>query len=50
MAPSKYELEPGLYFLHPQSPSTYPIANDYQITVVAGSLTEVTVIYDSGAR
>jgi hypothetical protein len=46
----EYELEAGLYFLHPESLSQYPIATDYQFTVVAGELTEITVIYDSGVR
>jgi hypothetical protein len=46
----EYELEAGIYFLHPESLSQYPIATDYQIIVVAGELTEITVIYDSGAR
>jgi major membrane immunogen (membrane-anchored lipoprotein) len=44
------ELDPGTYYLHPQSPGIHPVANDYQITVTAGAMTEVTIVYDSGLR
>ncbi|MCX7608747.1 MAG: hypothetical protein N2049_05980 [Anaerolineales bacterium] len=44
------ELEPGMYFIHPYSPGTYPIANDYQVVVTEGKMTELTIIYDSGTR
>lgn len=46
----EYEIEPGMYYIHPYSPDKYPIATDYQIMVVEGQLTEMTIIYDSGAR
>jgi hypothetical protein len=45
-----FDLEPGIYFVHPASPGLYPIANDYQVTVEEGVRTEMTIIYDSGAR
>ena len=45
-----FDLEPGVYFIHPQSPGLYPIATDYQVTVAEGERTELTIIYDSGAR
>ena len=44
------DLEPGVYFVHPDSPGTYPLATDYQVSVVEGERTELTIIYDSGAR
>jgi len=46
----EYEIEAGVYLLHPESPSMYPIATDYQIVVVEGEMTEMTIIYDSGVR
>ncbi|MBI4732435.1 MAG: carboxypeptidase regulatory-like domain-containing protein [Chloroflexi bacterium] len=45
-----FDLEPGTYFVHPESPGPYPIANDYQVTVAEGERTELIIIYDSGAR
>ncbi len=45
-----FDLEPGTYFVHPESPGPYPIATDYQVTVVEGERTELTIVYDSGAR
>jgi hypothetical protein len=46
----EFEIEAGVYFIHPYSPSQYPIATDYQVVVAEGEMTELTVIYDSGAR
>jgi hypothetical protein len=46
----EYEIEPGVYYIHPYSLEKYPIATDYQIVVVDGEMTEMTIIYDSGAR
>lgn len=46
----EFELEPGVYFIHPYSPSQYPIATDYQVVVAEGTMTELTVIYDTGMR
>lgn len=45
-----FVLEPGVYFIHPYSPSPYPIATDYQVTVAEGDWTEMTILYDSGIR
>lgn len=45
-----YSAEAGVYFIHPYSPGPYPIATDYQVVVVEGEWTEMTVIYDSGMR
>jgi hypothetical protein len=45
-----YDLTPGTYFIHPESPATYPIANDFQVVVAEGERTELNIIYDSGAR
>lgn len=45
-----FDLEPGTYFVHPESPGPYPIATDYQVSVVEGERTEITIIYDSGIR
>jgi hypothetical protein len=28
------DLEPGIYFVHPDSPGAYPLATDYQVSVV----------------
>jgi hypothetical protein len=46
----RIDLEPGVYFVHPFSPGAYPIANDYQVSVVEGEYTELTIVYDSGIR
>ncbi len=46
----EFEIETGVYFIHPYSPSQYPIAPDYKVVVTEGQMTELTVIYDSGAR
>lgn len=46
----EWVLEPGVYFIHPDSPGPYPIANDYQVIVTEGQMTELTIVYDSGMR
>jgi hypothetical protein len=46
----EFEIEAGVYFIHPYSPAQYPIATDYQVVVAEGEMTELTVIYDSGVR
>jgi hypothetical protein len=45
-----FDIAPGVYYLHPYSANPYPIATDYQFSVVAGEYTEINVVYDSGVR
>ncbi|MEZ4417288.1 MAG: carboxypeptidase-like regulatory domain-containing protein [Gemmatimonadota bacterium] len=43
-------LRPGAYTLRPESGRPLPTAADQDVTVVAGSYTEVTIHYDTGIR
>jgi hypothetical protein len=43
-------LPPGSYTLSPQHKATPPSAREQLVTVVAGRLTTIQVVYDSGIR
>jgi hypothetical protein len=46
----EYKLPAGVYFIHPDSPGRYPIANDYKVVLQEGKTIELTILYDSGVR
>jgi hypothetical protein len=46
----KLVLPPGDYSMHPEAPNGIPHAQDQLFSVLAGQLTKLDIVYDSGIR
>ncbi len=46
----RIELAPGVYTLHPEKKSAFPITHDQDVVVTAGQFVDVQIKFDSGMR